>query len=112
MNRIRELREEKRITQIRLSIELGVSQEAVSAYELEKNYPSIQSLIKMRGIFNANIDYILGLSNTRHDPIYTGTLSDSERTLVLTYHQMDTRGKERALAYMQGYLDALKDKKN
>ena len=38
MNRIRELREEKKITQIRLSIELEVSQETISAYEMEKYY--------------------------------------------------------------------------
>ena len=51
MNRIRELREEKKITQIRLSIELEVSQETISAYEMEKYFPSIKSLIKLRQIF-------------------------------------------------------------
>ncbi len=34
-NRIRELRAEKNITQLRLSLELEVSQETVSAYETE-----------------------------------------------------------------------------
>ena len=64
MNRIRELREEKKITQIRLSIELEVSQETISAYEMEKYFPSIKSLIKLRQIFGVPIDYILGLSDT------------------------------------------------
>lgn len=62
MNRIRELREEKKITQIRLSIELEVSQETISAYEMEKYYPSVKSLIKLQNIFGVSIDYILGLS--------------------------------------------------
>ena len=57
MNRIRELREEKKITQIRLSIELEVSQETISAYEMEKYFPSIKSLIKLRQIFGVPIDY-------------------------------------------------------
>ena len=32
-NRIRQLREERHMTQVRLSVELGVSQETVSSYE-------------------------------------------------------------------------------
>lgn len=36
-NRIRELRAEKNITQLRLSLELEVSQETVSAYENGKH---------------------------------------------------------------------------
>ena len=39
-NRIKQLREELRMTQVRLSIELEVSQETVSAYENQKHYPS------------------------------------------------------------------------
>ena len=42
MNRIRQLRKEKNITQVRLSIELEVSQETISAYEKEKHFPSTQ----------------------------------------------------------------------
>ena len=49
-NRIRELRTEKNITQLRLSLELEVSQETVSAYENGKHLPSLKSLIKMADI--------------------------------------------------------------
>ena len=48
MNRIKELREEKKITQVRLSIELEVSQETISAYEKGKYSPSVKSLIRLR----------------------------------------------------------------
>lgn len=41
-NRIRELRAEKNITQLRLSLELEVSQETVSAYENGKHLPSLK----------------------------------------------------------------------
>ena len=40
-NRIRELREARSMSQVRLSIELEVSQETVSAYESEKHFPAI-----------------------------------------------------------------------
>lgn len=46
-NRIRELREEKHITQVRLSTELGVAQETISAYEQGRHLPSVSSLMKL-----------------------------------------------------------------
>lgn len=67
MNRIKKLRKEKKITQIRLSIELEVSQETISAYEKGKYYPSAAMLIKLRDIFGVSIDYILG---PKHSEIY------------------------------------------
>lgn len=50
-NRIRELREEVHMTQIRLSTELEVSQETVSAYETGRHYPSFMALVRMSHIF-------------------------------------------------------------
>ena len=76
-NRIRELREEKQMTQLRLSIELEVSQEAVSAYENGKHYPSVSTLLKLSAIFHASCDYILGLSDIRFIS-NTGQTSEDE----------------------------------
>lgn len=112
MNRIRELREEKKITQIRLSIELEVSQETVSAYETGKHYPSIKSILKMREIFGVSIDYILGLTDERCQPVYAAKLQDDEAILIQMYRRLDPAGKERVKAYMNGYLDAVKKQKN
>ena len=100
MNRIRELREEKKITQIRLSIELEVSQETISAYEMEKYYPSVKSLIKLQNIFGVSIDYILGLSDTRYERIETNSL-------INLYRKLDSLGKERITSYLEGYINAL-----
>ena len=44
-NRIRELREEKQITQVRLSTALGVAQETICAYEQGRHLPSVSSLM-------------------------------------------------------------------
>ena len=104
MNRIRELREEKKITQIRLSIELEVSQETISAYEMEKYYPSVKSLIKLQNIFGVSIDYILGLSDTRYERIETNSLAQDETRLI---RKLDSLGKERITSYLEGYINAL-----
>ena len=87
MNRIKELRESKGMTQVRLSIELEVSQETVSAYEKGKHYPSVDVLLKMSDIFDSSIDYILGLSDIKR-PISSAELSADD------------------LAYIQGLSDS------
>jgi len=106
MNRIRELRMEKHITQVRLSIELEVSQEAISAYEIEKHYPSVKSLLKLRDIFNVSIDYILGVSDQRCPTIRKDDLKPDELDIIQTYQRLDSAGKERLSAYLHGYFDA------
>ena len=98
-----ELREEKKITQIRLSIELEVSQETLSAYEMEKYYPSVKSLIKLQNIFGVSIDYILGLTDQRYPALQRSDLAEDEQLLLHTYRKMDSPGKQR----LRGYLDAI-----
>lgn len=103
-NHIRQLREEFHMTQVRLSIELGVSQETISAYENQKHYPSFLQLLKMSSIFHASIDYIMGLSEVRTPAPSreSGALS----TLVDLGRQLTPRQLELALSYIRGMLDA------
>ena len=99
-NRIKELRQEKKMTQVRLSIELEVSQETVSAYESGKYYPSYQTLLKLSGILNSSIDYLMGLSNVRHPQFVH--LSEDEKQVLGLYSGLSDRQKERVLGYLQG----------
>ena len=101
MNRIKELRKEKHFTQVRLSIELEVSQEAISAYEKEKYYPNVESLLKLSKIFNASIDYILGLSDVRN-PQLPDRLGFYERQLISLMNTMDEVSREKLLSYAEG----------
>lgn len=112
MNRIKELREQKKITQVRLSIELEVSQETISAYEMGKYYPSAKSLIKLRQIFGVPIDYILGLSDNKYESFHSSDLSQDENYLLQLYKNLDLNGKERLQGYIEGYIDASRDHSN
>ena len=76
--RIQQLREEQHMTQVRLSIELGVSQETVSAYEKGKHYPSVSTLIQLFQLFHVSCDYILGLSDCRYVD-FPSPLSEQEQ---------------------------------
>lgn len=102
MNRIKQLREEIGMTQVRLSIELEVAQETISAYEHGKHYPSVSALIKMMDIFNVGIDYILGFSDVRN-PIKN--VDDDEQLILNYYKTLSPKNKEIATAYLQGLVD-------
>ncbi len=105
MNRIKQLREEKGMSQVRLSIELEVSQETVSAYENGRHYPSVQSLIKLSEIFGVSCDYILGLSDSRKSAVYS--TSDENDTVILElYQSLSPQNRQIALAYIQGLRDS------
>lgn len=100
-NRIRALRTEKKITQVRLSIELGVAQETISAYEQGKHAPSMRSLVKLADLFNVSIDYLIGRSDIRVPDLHA-SLKDDEALLIARYRKLNTLDRERMLAYSQG----------
>ena len=108
-NRIKELRLEKKITQLQLSIKLGVTQETISAYEHDKHLPSLPALIKMSDIFDASIDYIVGRSNVRHILIennVTANEAAQKAQLLDYYRKLGSTNKARLLSYAQGLLDS------
>lgn len=102
-NRIQALREEQHMTQIRLSIELGVSQETVSAYEKGKHYPSVAMLLKLSQLLHASCDYILGLSSIRFP---AEALGSSEQRLLALYRSLPPLKQEKLLSYLEGLADA------
>ena len=99
MNRIKELREQKKMTQVRLSVELEVSQECVSAYEKGKNYPAFKTLLKLSEIFGVSIDYIMGLSD---NPLPARRLSKQEQLILSLIAPLDEMKKEKIISYIEG----------
>ncbi len=66
-DRLRELREEKQLTQEELGKLLNVSRQAVSSYEKGENEPTIDALVKIANIFNVSLDYLLGRTKERYN---------------------------------------------
>ncbi len=104
-NRIKELRKKQHMSQIRLSIELGVSQETVSAYESGKHYPSYLSLVKLSQIFGVSIDYLMGLSEER---VAVKKCTVDEAILLNLFDSLSETNRQLALAYLQGLNDSSK----
>lgn len=62
-HRIRELREDKHITQKKMALVLNCSQQVYSNYELGQRDIPTDILIKLAQFHNVSTDYILGLKN-------------------------------------------------
>ena len=98
-NRIKQLRQERKMTQVRLSIELEVSQETVSAYESGKYFPSYQTLLKLSAILDSSIDYMMGLSDVRYPD--SSQLKPEEESLLGLYKLLDKQKKECLQTYLR-----------
>ena len=57
--RLRELRLARRMTQLRLAMELSMSQNTISRYETGEREPGLQELIKIADYFHVSVDYLL-----------------------------------------------------
>ncbi len=58
--RIRELMKEENLTQVELASKIGLKQNTISAWLLNKKEPSIRSLWLVADYFNVDIDYLVG----------------------------------------------------
>lgn len=107
MDNLKEIRKRKNLTQVRLSIDMEVSQELISQYEKGVSLPTVSNLIKLANFFNCSTDYLLGLTNNPKK-IISLTQSEIENQCFLDkYHSLPKENQEHLL----NYLDFLISKK-
>lgn len=58
-NRLKELREQKGVTQLRMSFDLNINQNTISRYESGTRQADYDALVKLADYFDVSIDYIL-----------------------------------------------------
>jgi transcriptional regulator with XRE-family HTH domain len=103
--RIRELRLELEIEQEDLARELGVSRQAIHAYESGKRNPEMSKLKTLTQILNCSADYLLDISDNRQY-----TIDDDDRAVF--DEAMKKHGAEhqkRAFAMFAKILDSTAD---
>ncbi len=57
--RLKELRKERGISQLKLAMDLGINQNSISRYETGSHEADYATLIKLANYFNVSIDYLL-----------------------------------------------------
>lgn len=103
MIRIKQLREEKHLSQQQLADKLNVTQSSVSKYEIGLAEPDTNSIVIMSKLFGVSADYLLGISDSRIG-IASSDLKEDETLLLNDYRRLDGVGREKAQAYIKGLL--------
>ncbi len=70
-NILRELREEKDLTQVELAKKLNITSQSLSQYELGKRIPDIEMIDRLANFFNVSVDYLLGRTDIKNSSMFT-----------------------------------------
>ena len=62
--RLKELRKQRQISQLKLALDLNMNQNTISRYETLEREADYETLIRIADYFDVSIDYLLGRSNT------------------------------------------------
>ncbi len=79
-DRMKELREKRKMSQKDLAERIGIAKSAISFYESDDRFPSYEVLIKVSRIFNVTTDYLLGIERKR--TIDVSNLSEDDIAVV------------------------------
>ena len=107
--RLKELREERNLTQSDVAVAVGTSQKNISRWENESNEPTASFLIMLANYFQCSIDFLLERSDDFGNiTIHTekpAPLPQDEQNLLDVYRKLDTVNKMHVSAYAEVRLE-------
>ncbi len=56
---LKEIRKKRKLSQLKVAMDLSISREALSFYENGKRSPDVDMLVKLSEYFNVSIDYLI-----------------------------------------------------
>jgi len=109
MENLRKIREQRNINQLKLAMDIGITQESISKYENGNAFPSKDVLIKLADYLRCSIDYLLNRTdnpNVNKDKI---SIEDEElENLIFRYNRLSDENKNK----LEGCLLALEQEEN
>lgn len=102
LNRLKELRKEKNITQADLGKIINQSKSNVSKYETGMLEPNIQTLTVLSNYFEVSIDYLLGISNVR----------TSNGISTIAAHKDDENWSDEEIKEIENFKEFVRMKRN
>lgn len=104
MENLRKIREKRNINQLKLAMDIGITQESISKYETGNAFPSRDILLKLADYLNCSIDYLLDRTenpNINKDKI--STEDENIENLIFRYNRLSDENKNK----LEGCLLAL-----
>lgn len=104
---LKQLRNEKKITQRQLAKLLNLSPSTIAMYETAQRKPDFETLQKIANFFDVSTDYLLGRTNIRN--LYKEAVLQETKAS----YNLDVRGLSvEDIAKVEEYIDLLKQKRN
>ena len=103
LNRVKELRKEKGLTQQKLAKEVGISRSAIAMYETGECDPSSEMLKTLSIFFDVSTDYVLCLTDIRKAPTLEEVSAMPEaQELRAVMESLSPEDRQRVLAFGRG----------
>ena len=103
MKRLKQLREEKSMSQRSLAMKLNLSQSTVSFYETGERLPDIDVLILLAKFFDVSIDYLVGYSDIRKFAD-SDCFTELENNIMHLVTRLDKNSQMQVEAFIKGIL--------
>lgn len=104
MNRIKEIRQEKNLSQTDIAKALGVTRQAISLYEKGDREPKLETWQKLADFFGVSVSYLQGIGTIRDPEANINTLKDelykkissniSNKLLLFNGKKLNSQAKE------------------
>ena len=108
-NNLKQIRNNEKLLQTKVAMDLNITQEAISSYETGRVFPSSDMLIKLANYYNTSIDYLL--CRTKYDmpidDVKPNNISDNDFILLNKINKLSATNK----AKVESYIDGLNDSK-
>lgn len=109
MENLRKIREKRNINQLKVAMDLEITQESISKYETNKAMPSSTVLIKLANYFNCSVDYLLDRTKNPKMNIEKQSIEDENiENLIFRFKKLSTENKNK----LDGFLSALEQEDN
>ena len=78
--RLKKLRELKKITQQEMADQLGIARGTYAHYEIDRREPDNSTLSRLADFFGVSTDYLLGRSDIKNNPVTIAASRSDNRT--------------------------------
>lgn len=100
--KLKELREQEKLTQQEIAKILDATQQNYARWELNKNQPNIEMLIKIADYYKVSLDYICNHKTIGSTDL--GYLNTQQRQLIELVKQLNSTNIIKAAGYLNGLL--------
>ncbi|MBQ9729765.1 MAG: helix-turn-helix transcriptional regulator [Clostridia bacterium] len=102
MNRLKQLRNERALTQADVAKFLNVTRQGYANYENEVTNPTPAILIKLADFFECSVDYLIGRENEIGKVIINRDLNKTENELLQIYRNQTEQKKQFLMTFARG----------